>query len=801
MMLYKLPKKINGKTFNWPIYDEEGKVFTIETRLENKLDKEVKRVEISWSGLKLRNWKGKETFYADPDTGDLIIGGTLLQDASYMTVPQEVMNDINKDPNITDSVQNTPNHMLKSNIRLLGDEPATSQITELSKDEQHTIKEYLINELINDRIKEIKHQDEEKKVHFLTPNVAAVKIGDYIDWKAISISNEILEDALESRGRIESRLNSVADIINQNIGYKYTPALKNINNPIQVSTLPDNLNDTTDLYKVYEVSSTQEIFWWDGTAWQRLEPNNINLGTGASLNLIGANATFMAGSELKMLAGGDLHIFGGQVFISSQKDNDSITTTTITDEETQINKTVITTPVTNGIVLDDNGLAIYSSRNITVGVMGKTSIEGTDETVNISSGFELNSQGDFTVVTKETNGAKTGAIKFYRYNNENKLTAGVVIDGDGFTVNTGGAFNVQSNNFILNSEATGSQPLMSIMRTNNGVTSGLQFAANGTLTITGEINATSGWIGNKNDGWYIGKNTLKDSSGNSYYVGYIGSNSDDRKASIGIRNTPNNGDANFKNFPALWIGGTYDENQEPVAQNNASLNALFRVNSDGKLHAEGAYIKGTIEATSGWFGTAAGFHIGPNGTGAFIGNNSNIKQATFGLDTTAAAWPAFWLGGVRSIDDKTINPSLPFYVTGQGKLYASGATIGGSTNINTTGNIQMSGGEFSVSTSVNSIVMNTNGVKLTANSDAGKDNSKIIIDAATILFRPNERADSKDKFFRVYVDSTQDNDGPVGMYGASRVLWFRTTGNYLSNHKAWQIIQVLLSDKGWTPSE
>lgn len=125
---------------------------------------------------------------------------------------------------------------------------------------------------------------------------------------------------------------------------------------------------------------------------------------------------------------------------------------------------------------------------------------------------------------------------------------------------------------------------------NNNKTEVFKADGDGNLTITGQINATSGWIGNANAGWYIGQNTLKDSNGNFYYVGYIGSNSDDRKASIGIRNTPNNGDANFKNFPALWIGGTYDKNQEPIAPNNASLNAPFRVNSDGKLIATGAQI-------------------------------------------------------------------------------------------------------------------------------------------------------------------------------------------------------------------
>ena len=39
---------------------------------------DINRVEISWDGLKLRNWDNKEVFYASADTGDLTLEGTLL---------------------------------------------------------------------------------------------------------------------------------------------------------------------------------------------------------------------------------------------------------------------------------------------------------------------------------------------------------------------------------------------------------------------------------------------------------------------------------------------------------------------------------------------------------------------------------------------------------------------------------------------------------------------------------------------------------------------------------------------------
>ena len=46
--------------------------------------KEVKRVEISWEGLKLRNWENTDVFWADADTGNLHLTGTVNADAGYI---------------------------------------------------------------------------------------------------------------------------------------------------------------------------------------------------------------------------------------------------------------------------------------------------------------------------------------------------------------------------------------------------------------------------------------------------------------------------------------------------------------------------------------------------------------------------------------------------------------------------------------------------------------------------------------------------------------------------------------------
>ena len=41
------------------------------------LQQNIDRVEISWDGLKLRNWNNDVTFFANPETGNLFISGVL----------------------------------------------------------------------------------------------------------------------------------------------------------------------------------------------------------------------------------------------------------------------------------------------------------------------------------------------------------------------------------------------------------------------------------------------------------------------------------------------------------------------------------------------------------------------------------------------------------------------------------------------------------------------------------------------------------------------------------------------------
>lgn len=126
------------------------------------------------------------------------------------------------------------------------------------------------------------------------------------------------------------------------------------------------------------------------------------------------------------------------------------------------------------------------------------------------------------------------------------------------------------------------------------------------------------------------------------------------------------------------------------------------VADDGVLHLknvvieESCKINGTMEVDLG--GSVGGWIIGQN----FLGNNSknDLNANTMGMSPLALGptyyddsnneqktGAVFWAGG---------NSNPNFYVDGTGKLYASGATISGESDIDTNGLVNIRSGMFNV---------------------------------------------------------------------------------------------------------
>lgn len=427
---------VNSKNYEldrWPIIKPDG-TFDFTNERYSALTQDVNRVEISWNGLKLRNWNNDVTFYADPNTGDLVLGGTLIENSTYLTIPEEIMEQL----------------YTKQNPEVEGAGENDNLVTD--NNEPWTFEDYVI-----DAIKK------NKDIRYLRSDIAAIKANDYIGWKATSISEQVLYDALGTEGRITSRLNDVSNTLNTFINDSYTPIIASITDLVnadltvvtKVDSLPLNpqkydsiqFNQETSIGdKIYHINT---IYWYDGNKWNELDTTGISLGTNQELNLFGANATFAAGSELKMLAGGKLHLFGGEIYISS---------TGIANNQTEQEK-LAETPL-NGIVMDNNGLAIYSTKNITLGT--QTVIENQTRIL----GLELDGEsGALTAITSAEDN-KNGAINFYRVvieNEEKKLKEAITLDGNGINIHSNSSFRAIAANEVL---------IASAENVNNGVGDG-----------------------------------------------------------------------------------------------------------------------------------------------------------------------------------------------------------------------------------------------------------------------------------------------------------------------------------------
>lgn len=271
---------VGTKTYSldrWPDIDEFGK-FKYNTVRHSVLEQDVNRIEISWDGLKLRNWNNDVTFYADPDTGDLILGGTLIENSTYLTIPGNIM----------DSIRDANNPEDNSG----GEE----EVEEGSSTVPQTFEEYIINAL----------QTNSEDIRYLRPDVAAIKMNKYMDIQS----------------------DYTGGVISNNLGLKYTPILKNLKTGIQnwnQNSLPNEPDEFEALYLLQDIIENGEItynagntIWYTGNEWETLESNNINIGTGGSLNLLGANINLGANSELNLLSGGKFNaIAANEVLIAS----------------------------------------------------------------------------------------------------------------------------------------------------------------------------------------------------------------------------------------------------------------------------------------------------------------------------------------------------------------------------------------------------------------------------------------------------------------------------------------------------
>ena len=81
----------SSSTQRWFLIEQTADASAITTNVYNGSEN-LKRVEIGWDGLVLRNWNGQKVLYADPNSGDLAIRGAIY--ATSLMIGTEDINDL-----------------------------------------------------------------------------------------------------------------------------------------------------------------------------------------------------------------------------------------------------------------------------------------------------------------------------------------------------------------------------------------------------------------------------------------------------------------------------------------------------------------------------------------------------------------------------------------------------------------------------------------------------------------------------------------------------------------------------------
>lgn len=281
----------------------------------------------------------------------------------------------------------------------------------------------------------------------------------------------------------------------------------------------------------------------------------------------------------------------------------------------------------------NNNYLIFGASNGSQG----TSAKLTDEKIVLAAGDQINNvteaslsqtgsvsgvliEKDFIGLATGTGSTRTSVIL---NNNGIRLGAGtssggstLTLEPNGITLNSNTAkLNVGTTNVVINSEATGTNEIFRLGDTSSPK---LKYTAANGLEISGNVTADSGTIG----GWTIRSET--DSSTNQPH--YWLTSTDQR---IGLRSwQTTEGDT----FPAIWAGRT----------NNDSRQSAFRVYNDGSLFATKATVSGDITATSGKIGNTLPWNIIDGKL--YSGSGNTYVALDSGASGTASTNYAIWAG-------------------------------------------------------------------------------------------------------------------------------------------------------------
>jgi len=454
------------------------------------LKKDVNRVAITWDGLTLRNYNDEKVFFADADTGDLKITGDIT--ATSLTLKGDNNSGINIYGNggyfKVDST-----HLGFYTPPTDGNEEGEPLLYYENGDMYITGNIYASSTVVNSGS--------------LNEPGTSLSFEEYTKQQAAQQATTILNNALSSsigeegsiQGAITKRLNTIRN--------EYTENIKKINNLLKASgsELPSTPNQFDTFTPIQDIKDNDDhVLYKKGykyvyidNDWQELESPNLFFGTGGQINMYsgsafnlysGGNMTIGAANgedaTLSLLSTGKLIAYGAkEVVIATGNESDKGSYLWMH----KINEGTTDNPIWK------NKLDIGTTGDFQILSGGKFNALAAQEVL-------IATDRNFDTTANTHSGSY---LWMHTKNNRQVLDIGTTGD---FQILSGGSFNLQSDNFVIDSTATGNNPLLKIVKyESNELIAELQFRANGTLTVTGEINATAGQIGN----WIVDGEIIK----------------------------------------------------------------------------------------------------------------------------------------------------------------------------------------------------------------------------------------------------------------------------------------------------
>lgn len=494
-------------------YEDENHI----TRSRLDSEDELKRVAITWDGLTLKNLRGEQVFFADADTGDLKIKGSVFADAFYV-ITEENDNEISYD--IATFINNTSLVELQNRLKNNYDIGAR-------------IKAYInvaAGALGGQYIKALNDANQQYTTGIFYPNNP--HIGD-IFYNTSNGNTYVYMANINGTPRWEQwqvASNNASMKLDSNKGtidFNSSGAIKfNSSSTISFATL--NTTTPTLTSSVLTIGST-----------------GITLGTSKNVTINGGEISITSQGKLSLSSGGTFTAVGssfwlGAVNYATFSAYSAATQKTLSFIHGYLgndNKYHLELGSDNLRILSNGSLTLESGGSITINNDGNANGKITLMNGN-NTALELSKDG-ITMISSATLKIDTANFKLrpdLTFSNTNDSYNNVFFYvGDTFNANNTSpshfikysyakGLQIKTTNFFLDPTATGTNTVWSIGNTSSANNSYIKYVGNGSLDIHGML--TIGGTNNSN-GKIIMRNSSNNVTGewNNNFLSIINNNS------------------------------------------------------------------------------------------------------------------------------------------------------------------------------------------------------------------------------------------------------------------------------------